>query len=686
MKMILFEQHIKTVIAIAIIYLMATDKLFAQMPKHDWAKNVVTNSSGKSIVCDQHNNVYICGGFSNTVDFDPGVGVYNYTTITGAYVTKYDNNGNFLWVKIFERKNPDLNNVGGVSPQKMTIDSFGHIIIVGAFTDTVDFDPSSNVLNFNNPSFQWNQGFMVKLDTSGAFIFAKQFEGFAYPHDVACDKAGNIITTGQLMGMVDFDPGPATFNLNSLYGTEIFISKLDSNGNFVWAKQMKKSGSNLYEGGFGIGVDADDNIYTTGTFEDSTDFDPGPNVYQLSSIGSSAGHIDAFVSKLDKNGNFIWAKQFGKKNYFDDPETSLVFGRDLTIDKNNNVIATGWYSIKADFDPGPNETLLKITGSPATYICKLDKNGNFIWAKQFDSYLSNTGGLNMPFSITSDDCNNIYTIGEFFQTIDMDPSSNEFLLTINADHSDAIPMPQVSYMSKLNEDGNFIWAGKLDGEAVFDWDISLDKQHNIFTTGMFYNLADFDPNNEDTSCLISKGADAFIHKLNQDCAIDTNISINNFTVTVAQLNASYQWINCTTGNAIAGANNQSFTATENGNYAVMITLNECCHATSNCIAIKNIGVVPHGSLFVPNAFSPNGDGVNPTFIPIINGQIKTDGYKMMVFNRWGNQVFTSNDISKGWDGLQHGMPCEMGTYFYYIECQTLDNQKLIYKGDVTLLK
>jgi gliding motility-associated-like protein len=680
MKMILFEQHIKTVIAIAIIYLMASTKLFAQMPKFDYVKQLAGIKSltfPKDIAVDKNGNTYTIGTFQNVVDFDPGVGVYNLidSGIGSGFIVKLNNNGQFIWAK--KISNPTVHSGSGVSIvlNSIVLDTSDNPVFTGLFGETIDFDPGP--ASFNLTAANQRNSFICKLDTAGNFKFAKAYTGI-FTWDLACDNKNNIYTTGQ--GIYNFQVGSES----------IYIAKFDALGNNIWVKHMEHnySPSILYEYGSTIEVDENGNVFTTGQFVDSTDFDPGPNVYKLYAVGHLNNVIDVFVCKLDSNGNFIWAKQFGKKDYTYSPNiTHILFATDLILDKNNNVITTGFYSTEADFDPGIGTFELKTsTQGVNTYICKLDNNGMFIWAKQFDSYNTNIGGLNLPTCIATDSCNNIYTCGIFHETVDMDPSTNEFFLTINADHSDISTQPQVGYISKLNENGNFIWAGKIEGELVNPASICLDKNNNIFTTGMFYNFTDFNPDDADTNCVMSIKQDAFIHKLNQDCAIDTNISINNFTVTVAQLNASYQWINCTTGNAIAGANNQSFTATENGTYAVMITLNECCHATSNCIAIKNIGVVPHGSLYVPNAFSPNGDGVNPTFIPIINGQIKADAYKMIVFNRWGNQVFTSNDISKGWDGLQHGMPCEMGTYFYYIECQTLDNQTLMYKGDVMLLK
>ena len=74
---------------------------------------------------------------------------------------------------------------------------------------------------------------------------------------------------------------------------------------FVWARQMGGASS---EWGWGVAVDDSGNVYTTGEFQGTVDFDPGAGVFNL----TSAGGDDIFVSKLDSAGNFVWAQQLGR--------------------------------------------------------------------------------------------------------------------------------------------------------------------------------------------------------------------------------------------------------------------------------------------------------------------------------------------------------------------------------------
>src|SRR5215831_10778338 len=130
--------------------------------------------------------------------------------------------------------------------------------------------------------------------------------GNAAGSSIAVDAAGNVYTTGDFSGTVDFDPGPGTYNLTSAGTYDMFISKLDSSGNFIWAKQMGGNSDGNYASGVSITLDAAGNVYTTGVFSGTVDFDPGPGIFNLSVIRAS------FVLKLAADGSFIWVKQTGE--------------------------------------------------------------------------------------------------------------------------------------------------------------------------------------------------------------------------------------------------------------------------------------------------------------------------------------------------------------------------------------
>lgn len=100
----------------------------------------------------------------------------------------------------------------------------------------------------------------------------------------------------------------------------------------------------------------------------------------------------------------------------------------------------------------------------------------------------------------------------------------------------------------------------------------------------------------------------------------------------------------------------------------------------------NLLIDPCYDLFIPSAFSPNGDIVNPIF-KAIGKNFNPETYSMTIFNRWGIKIFTTHDLSKGWNGTYNGNPCEVGTYYYLIEFKFNSNSKTEQrKGDVTLIR
>lgn len=112
---------------------------------------------------------------------------------------------------------------------------------------------------------------------------------------IAIDSYGNVYSIGNFYGTVDFNPGPGTFNLHSTAGSDIFISKIDASGNFIWAKSMGGYGDDYGEY---IALDASGNVYTAGFFYVTVDFDPGEGTFNLTSSGLS----DIFIQKLSQQG------------------------------------------------------------------------------------------------------------------------------------------------------------------------------------------------------------------------------------------------------------------------------------------------------------------------------------------------------------------------------------------------
>lgn len=106
-----------------------------------------------------------------------------------------------------------------------------------------------------------------------------------------------------------------------------------------------------------------------------------------------------------------------------------------------------------------------------------------------------------------------------------------------------------------------------------------------------------------------------------------------------------------------------------------------CHATDTV----TIQVVREGVVFVPNAFSPNGDGLNDLLLPRIIGYSQISSFN--IYNRWGERVFgTTNENAPAWDGSYNSRPAEMGTYFWHMVLQNQLGEQVEAKGDVLLIR
>jgi hypothetical protein len=356
--------------------------------------------------------------------------------------------------------------------RSVTVDASGNVYSAGYFQSTADFDPGTGT--FTLASFGSNDIYVSKLDATGNFLWAKQLGGTAIDEAYALtlDASGNIYITGRFDGLADFDPGPGTYTLLPAGGSsaDIFVCKLDGSGNFVWAKGMGAPSNN--DLGYAIKVDGSGNVYTTGEFSGTADFDPGVGTFNIISAGSS----DAFVSKLDVSGNFVWAKNLGGS------ATDIGYG--IAVDPSGNVHTTGYYTGTADFDPNAGTVNLTTVSSGFVdiFVSKLDVSGNYVWAESMGGSVNDIGN-----AICLDASGNVYITGSFGTTADFDPSSGTYTLT-SVGTSDA-------FISKLNASGNFVWAISFAGAGNTDEGrgITLDALGNVYSLGEFGGITDFDP-------------------------------------------------------------------------------------------------------------------------------------------------------------------------------------------------
>ncbi len=117
----------------------------------------------------------------------------------------------------------------------------------------------------------------------------------------------------------------------------------------------------------------------------------------------------------------------------------------------------------------------------------------------------------------------------------------------------------------------------------------------------------------------------------------------------------------------------------NGGTYIATAINKCGNH-SDTIIVKQIFC----DIWLPNAFTPNGDGANDIF-RVLGNISRLEGFRISVYNRWGEPVYQGTDKYKGWDGLHKNMPAQQGTYVYLLE-YSLDGKPYKQSGNFHLIR
>ncbi|MBA4242200.1 MAG: hypothetical protein C0448_15855 [Sphingobacteriaceae bacterium] len=414
-------------------------------------------------------------------------------------------------------------NQSGVD-RSVVADKFGNVYSTGSYLDSIDLDPGTATHTFTLSNMA-AATYISKLDINGNFIWAKKIEGpvNVVSRNMEIDSLGNLIIIGTfdnniLNNPIDFDPGPGVYNLAASGNEDGFVLKLDSDGNFIWVKNIGGLSANVYV--TGLDLDKYGNIYFGGNFTGTVDFDLGSSTHFITSIGTISSYADAFVLKLDKNGNYIWSGVLGGSL------TSSIL--DISVDNSCNVNLLGQHSGTVDCDPGTSVfNVNNFSGSSINFLTRLDSLGNFVWVKSFP----NSSGSIRYRGTACDTYGNIYMAGNISGTYDIDPNIGVYNVSGNPlsgiilkldsfgnfiyghqfigepaslaiDYSfvyvkfynNILMLPGIR---KLDLNGNFIWQ-EMSGDVIIlndtDGSFYVDQSQNIYIINEFTGTADFDPN------------------------------------------------------------------------------------------------------------------------------------------------------------------------------------------------
>jgi len=241
---------------------------------------------GWGLTIDNGGNIYAAGAYENIFNIDPAPPLnWNSRGLSDGYVIKFDRDGTYKWGDDFGSSEEDM----ALDVSDNDIDS---IFVTGYFSADAAFG------GFNHTSKGLKDIFINKLDYYGQYVWSRQIGGSGNDQGLAItvDKSGDIYTTGAFEHIVDFDPGPIEYYLSALARQDIFISKLNNDGKFLWAAGIGGICNLSDDQGRGVDTDEYGKPYVTGAFAGEVDFDPGPGEYKL----TSKAWEDVFVLNIEE--------------------------------------------------------------------------------------------------------------------------------------------------------------------------------------------------------------------------------------------------------------------------------------------------------------------------------------------------------------------------------------------------
>ncbi len=475
------------------IYIILLACSFASAQSLHWAMKVgdVGNDICSDVAVDAAGNVYAVGIFKNSVDFDPGPGVFYINelsdTVGDMYLAKYNRNGALVWAKAVGGAS-NYSALDEISPV-VSLDNAGNIYVAGIAQNNVDMDPGPATL-FLPPLSELMSisNFISKFSNSGNLIWCQQYGGGygeQWNRGIRTDAAGNIYLAGYFRHMMNFSGAASNFTLTTHPGNyNGYVAKLDADGNFVWAFQVGNEPANDYI--HDIDVDSEGNIAITGGYRGAVDFDPGDGELLLQSIQDGE---DIFVAKYSADGNLFWGHSFGRPD-----STNADEGHAITFDNAGNVISVGRFRVVADFDPAPGDESvfnLETVGNGSEFFLKLSPSGGFIWAKTIGamSVDGNVSHSEEIYDITTDATGSIYFTGDYVSHIDVDPDGSVFDLFANGGSYQIMN-------AKWDADGNFQWArsyGAGTNLSATGRSIDVNSFGEVVVGGRFQGSVDFNP-------------------------------------------------------------------------------------------------------------------------------------------------------------------------------------------------
>lgn len=453
----------------------------------------------------------------------------------------------------------------------LSIDHQGNVIICGNFAGTNDFDPGGGSLLLSSTGSTDMDFFVQKLDSLGNLMWAVKFGGTGIDPAVKMDvdTEGNIYVTGWYNGNISIVTNSGIENFTSNGFKDVYIMKLNSDGEVVWARSFDHSAT--YEMNC-LCVDHQGCVYLAGHFNGTIDLNPNAGADYYS---STSGLIQAFVTKIDSSGNYLWTNHFdsylSKVNtmYYSsgqlivagnfegsitfpvgaglnshntttkamfvysmdenasgnwvkyiegNAQNSSVYSKAMALDSDDNIILVGAFMDTIDFDPSSLINLQDGTLLMRRFVLKLDPYGDFEWVK-VKNVLDYTSTATLP-------SGKILNIGILDDTVNIDVDSSQFLVMPPSSVWGSGTM-RVHFLECLSPDGHLLWAKVFESQVgQHESAIETDSNNNVYfaasqNTDLYINSSTL----TDT-LFCNEGDNSFVIRLDSVCTSETQEVVN----------------------------------------------------------------------------------------------------------------------------------------------------------------
>jgi len=612
----------------------------------DWKQTLGgSNEDGAHDLQVTSDGGYIIAGYTKSADGDvtqqKGAGDY--------WVIKMRANGSIAWQRTYGGSYMD------VASSIRQLPGGGYI--VAGYTMSNNNDVSGN--HFEQTQDAW----IIKLDENGNMVWQRCYGGTNSEFAYTIELAGNGFI---FSGYARSQNGDVQQNKGH---QDVWIVKLKDNGEIEWQRTL---GGAMNEAAYDVKPVPGGGYIAVGTTS-STNGD----------VTGNHGTTDMWVTRLSANGTVVWSRCLGG--------SSLEAARSVAVASNGQFIITG--SAESN-----DHDVLQLHGRSDYWVVALNNNGNIDWQK-------NLGGSDIDDATATSFSNGKLLVAGTSFSADHDviqPKNGGDIWAVEMKFN--LPVPSINVQPKdttVCEGNAAIFKIAGDNISAYQWQAQsgsawIDLSNNGTYDGVHTNTLTIATATSNTSkafrCIVSNQYNQVISRTASvnflgtinvitQPASSTSCSGSEVTIAIAAQHAHfYQWQQSTNG-----SNWQNITTGTNSSVKIKvaegITQYRCIISNPCTSAMSQPATVTGRNCSVPNAFSPNGDGINDKWmIPFLNDFADVH---VNVFDRYGSQVFRSTGRYQPWDGSNNQRTLPVGVYYYVIQ---LDKHQKPFSGSLAIMK